>query len=157
MLDAHAPDSQLVLVDGDNFEPKNAERQHFTEMGNKAKSVARSMLPFITQTDLIPMGKWVVDSVDGAAEDSGDLIAASELLEDGDIVFICVDNMKARKDLLDAAAKIDNITVFNGGNEDDGFGSTYLYLRENGVDITDHPAVHHPEFENPPDKKTLCE
>ena len=54
--------------------------------------------------------------------------------------------------MFDAASHIDNIDVFTGGNDDALFGSIYHYQRRDGVDITEHPVVYHPEYENPPDK-----
>jgi len=156
VLNVNAPGSQLVLVDGDTFEHKNAERQNFTHLGNKAKSVAGDLIEKVDNTFIIPMAAWVVSEELAEAADADEegvsYISAENLLREDDIVFVCVDNAKARKLLFDAAAKLNNIDVFNGGNEEDGFGCTYYYCRRDGVDVTDHPAVHHDEFINPPDK-----
>ena len=156
VVNVNAPGSQLMLIDGDQFEPKNAERQNFSKYGNKAKSVSSDLMQKLDETLVIAKPAWIV-SEEKATSNSEDeegvsLISAETLLKDGDVVFCCVDNFGARKLVFDAASKIDNIDVFTGGNEEDGFGSTYYYRRRDGVDVTDHPAVHHPEFSNPPDK-----
>ncbi|MGW8178049.1 MAG: ThiF family adenylyltransferase [bacterium] len=156
VLNVHAPGSQLILVDGDNFEPKNAERQNFSHYGNKAKSVQMDLAPKLDRIMVIPKAAWVVsqEAADAAGEDEEGVqyVSAEDLLQDGDIVFTCFDNMMARKLIFDAAVRFDNIDIFNGGNEDTGFGSTYYYSRRNGLDVTRHPGEIHDEFVNPPDK-----
>lgn len=152
VLNVNAPGSQLILVDGDVFEPKNVERQNFTTYGNKARSVAKDLIEKLPNVLISPMAAWVVaDDATGSDDDVG-VISATELLKDGDVLFMCVDNHSARKLLLEAAQKLDNVTVLNGGNEDDGFGSTYVYVRRNGVDITHYPGIYYNEFVTPPDK-----
>ena len=37
MLEFKNPGSMMILVDGDEFEPKNQERQSFKNLGNKAE------------------------------------------------------------------------------------------------------------------------
>jgi hypothetical protein len=157
VINVNAPGSQLVLVDGDHFEPKNAERQNFSKMGNKARSVGSDLMEKLENTLIIPKAAWVVSddavgNIDVDEDEGVGKIGASELLKENDVVFCCVDNFGARKLIFDAAQNIDNIDVFTGGNEDDGFGSTYYYCRRDGVDVTFHPGVEHPEFVNPPDK-----
>lgn len=155
VINVNAPGSQLLLVDGDHFEPKNAERQNFSKFGNKARSVGGDLMEKLGDTLIVPKAAWVVsEDVAGSGEDEEgvSLISAETLLQENDVVFCCVDNFGARKLIFDAAAKMNNVDVFTGGNEDDGFGSTYYYRRRDGVDVTDHPTVHHEEFVNPPDK-----
>lgn len=156
VLNACAPESQLILVDGDTFEPKNAERQNFTRYGNKARSVASDLQEKLDNIYVIPRAAWVVpegsESPSDEESEGTEYITAESLLRDGDIVFVCVDNFGARKLLFDAAAKLDNVDIFHGGNESDGSGDTYYYCRRDGKDVTDHPGVHYDVFVNPPDK-----
>lgn len=160
MLEYKSPGSMLVIVDGDNFETKNKERQNFKGAGNKAEVLAADLQPEFTQTTVVPIAQWVVAEeieVDpNDVEDDGSVpagtIAAKTLLADGDVVYAVVDNFKARKDICDAARGVNNIDVFTAGNEDTLFGSTYLYRRRNGVDITEHPSVRSEEYVNPPDR-----
>lgn len=155
MLEYKDPGSMLLLVDGDNFEAKNKERQSFEEYGNKAEVVAKKLTPLFPQTFVIGMAKWVVDKLpedyDEDAEE-GQKITADTLLSEDDVVFAVVDNIAARKLLFDAAKKFENIDIFTGGNDENLFGSVYHYQRRNGIDITDHPVEYHPEYESPPDR-----
>lgn len=153
LLEWKYPGSALIIVDGDNYEEKNKERQHFTKMGNKASVKALELTQQFSKTTFIPVSKWIVgDKFQGITGDDSPKIKASDLLMDGDIVLAVVDNFAARKILFDAASDINNIDVFTGGNDDALFGSTYHYQRRDGVDITEHPVTYHPEYENPPDK-----
>lgn len=151
MLEFRMPGSALVIVDGDNFEPKNAERQNFEEIGNKAVVRAKTLQPLFPNTFIIPDERWVVEKVDKANEDAQQ-VAASKLLDEGDVVYAVVDNFSARKVIFDAARDIDNIDVFTGGNDDNLYGSVYHYQRRDGEDLTDHPVEWHPELLDPPDR-----
>lgn len=159
MLEYREPGSMLLIVDGDNFEPKNKERQAFQEMGNKAEVRAKELTPQFPQTFIVPIGSWVVDEVpeketeaDGEEPENGPKIAAHKLLKEDDIVFSVVDNFACRKLLFDTAREFQNIDVFTGGNDDALFGSVYHYQRRNGVDITDNPVDTKPELADPPDR-----
>jgi len=147
------PGSALIIVDGDNYEQKNMERQNFTKMGNKASVKALELTEKFEKTSFIPVPKWVVgDDFKGVSDEESSKIKASDLLNDGDVVLGFVDNFAARKILFDAAAQLKNVDVFTGGNDDALYGSIYHYQRRDGKDITEHPVTFHPEYENPPDK-----
>lgn len=153
LLEWKYPNSALIIVDGDNYEEKNKERQHFSKMGNKASVKALELTQQFSKTTFIPLPKWIVgDDFKGVSDVDSPKIKATDLLMNGDVVLAVVDNFAARKILFDAASKLDNIDVFTGGNDDALFGSTYHYQRRNGIEITEHPVTYHPEYENPPDK-----
>lgn len=160
MLEYKMPGSALVIVDGDNYEPKNKERQNFQGSGNKAEVLAAKLAPEYIETFVVPMAKWVVEQDDGTDEPEiledgtpgASKISAKRLLDPGDVVYAVVDNYKARKDLCDAARELDDVDVFLGGNDDSLFGSIYHYRRRNGEDVTEHPSVLHDEYVNPPDR-----
>ena len=153
LLEWKYPNSALILVDGDSYEEKNKERQSFTKIGNKASVKALELTQQFNKTTFIPVPKWVVDdNYSGVSDEGSPRIKASELIHEGDVVLAVVDNFAARKILFDAASKLDNVDVFTGGNDDALFGSIYHYQRRNGVDVTEHPVVFHPEYESPPDK-----
>lgn len=161
-----APGSILQLVDGDNFEEKNAERQSFVTMGNKAHAKRNDMQPYLPNVFVVAHSAWIVSdevagSYDNDDEDSNTVqkVTAQSLMQDGDFVFAVFDNFAARKLVFDAAQRYDNIDVFTGGNgsPDDGdgfFGTVYHYQRRNGVDTSAHPAEYHDEYLNPPDRNT---
>lgn len=154
LLEFKYPGSALIIVDGDNYEEKNKERQEFTQMGNKAVAKAYDLTQQFTKTTIIPVPKWVVsdDNTGITADAESPRITASALLNEDDVVFCVVDNFAARKIVFDAATKLNNIDVFTGGNDDDLFGSVYHYQKRDGLQITDHPELTHPEYNNPPDK-----
>lgn len=153
LLEWKFPGSALIIVDGDNYEPKNMERQSFTKMGNKASVKALELTEKFEKTSFIPVAKWVVgDDFKGVSDEDSPKIKASDLLNDGDIVLAVVDNFAARKILFDAASHLENVDVFTGGNDDALYGSVYHYQRRDGKDITEHPVHFHPEYESPPDK-----
>lgn len=154
-LQFQAPMSQLVLVDGDNFEPKNVQRQSFTTYGNKANALRSDLQPIAPQTFIISRPSWIVPegmtSVSNE-EEAVSKITAHQLLQENDYVFVAVDNFAARKLIFDAAQDYENIDIFTGGNDDRLFGSVYHYQRRDSQDITLPPAHFHDEFVNPPDK-----
>jgi molybdopterin/thiamine biosynthesis adenylyltransferase len=153
MLEWKFPGSVLVIVDGDNFEAKNLERQDFTQIGNKASVKALELSKQFNETTIFPLPKWVVsDDFEQGSDENTNKIKASDLISENDIVVAVVDNFAARKVLFDAASKLDNIDVFTGGNDDNLFGSVYHYQRRNAHDVTAHPATTHEEYLNPPDR-----
>jgi len=153
LLEWKFPGSGLIIVDGDNYEPKNKERQDFSKIGNKAAVKALELTPHFPKTTIIPIAKWVVsDDFSGVIDEDSPKITATQLIRENDIVLAVVDNFAARKILFDAASKLNNIDVFTGGNDDALFGSVYHYQKRNGIEVTSHPAEFHPEYHNPPDK-----
>ena len=152
LLEWKYPGSALIIVDGDNYEQKNLERQDFTQMGNKASVKALELSKQFSNTVVIPIPKWVVSDEHPPTDEESNKIKASDLITENDIVIAVVDNFAARKILFDTASKLQNIDVFTGGNDDNLFGSIYHYRRRDGVDITAHPGETHPEYQNPPDR-----
>lgn len=159
-LQFQAPMSALILVDGDNFEQKNQERQHFVNFGNKAVAVRDDLKNSSQEVFLIAKAAWIVSEevANSGVEDADDegnsvaKITAESLIQDGDHVFCVVDNYAARKLVIDAARGYENIDVYLGGNDEALFGSIYHYQRRDGQDITLHPTVMHDEFANPTDR-----
>lgn len=153
LLEWKYPGSGLIIVDGDNYEEKNKERQDFTKLGNKAVVKAQELTTQFPNTTIIPVPKWVVgEDFGGVTDEDSPKIKASELIRENDVVFAVVDNFAARSILFNAARNLDNIDVFTGGNDDELFGSIYHYQKRDGVEITCHPEEFHPEYVNPPDK-----
>lgn len=154
-LEFNAPGSQILLIDGDTFEPKNLERQTFSQLGNKAQVMRKDLAHQFTETIIIAKAAWVVP--EGSAsnvedEDNTVKIAPSDFMREGDHIFVVVDNFAARALIFDAARNFNNIDIYTGGNGEDLSGSTYHYIRRNGEDLTHHPSVFHEEFVNPPDR-----
>jgi siroheme synthase (precorrin-2 oxidase/ferrochelatase) len=160
-LQFQSPQSVLMLIDGDSFEPKNAQRQQFSMVGSKAHVLAQDLQESNRSIFVILKAAWIVSEQEAALhpqdEEETDAIviakiSAGSLLEENDIVYVCVDNFAARKLVFEAAKSYENIDVFTGGNDDRLFGTVYHYCRRDGVDLTLPPDHFHDEIANPPDK-----
>lgn len=162
-LEFQRPGSALIITDGDRYEKRNAERQSFSRIGNKAEVLAYDIMSTkqFTNTIIIPQPYWVVEGNHGIVpsedtEENGHTasskIGINSLVSEGDYVFTVVDNYAARALVFDAVRNYKDIDIFTGGNDDAFETFTYHYSRRNYVDVTDHPAIHHPEYVNPPDR-----
>lgn len=131
--------TRMMLVDGDSYESKNLERQDFTQIGNKAevKATDISMQFPLVRTDSFP-----------AFVNESNLI---EVIKEGDVVMLCVDNHKTRMIVNNYCKTLDNIILISGGNELTD-GNVQIYVREDGKDITPDLCAYHPEIANPDDK-----
>jgi hypothetical protein len=164
-LQFQRPMSALLLIDGDVFEEKNAERQNFISQGNKAVALRRDLQPHNPSIFIVSKAAWIVSEeaaarYDASQDEQDDVVGhvtAESILIENDIVYCVVDNHPARLLVLNAAQKLDNVDVFIGGNGtvEDGDpleGSIYHYQRRDGEDVTLHPAVMHPEIADPKQK-----
>jgi len=135
------------LVDGDCYEESHRSRALFQSYGNKAavKAAELSALARGGPT-IVPVPRYVTPR------------NVRRLIEEGDIVLLCVDNHKSRRCVSDAARKLRDILVISGGN--DGmeqpsggtFGNVIVYCRENGRDVTNPLTRFHPEIAHPADQ-----
>lgn len=150
----------LIIIDGDNFEEKNKERQHFMNMGNKAEVRAAELSHLYPDVFIVPDPRYVVAEMPAkTSEDDPENtkvinVDHPDLFKDGDVIFTAVDNEKCRADVLTEVMKRDNIDVFFPGNGDisEGdpyFGSLYHYQRRDGADTTYNPREFKDEFVNP--------
>ena len=135
------------LVDGDSYEESNRARALFQSYGNKAAvkaaelgALARGAFP------IVPVPRYVTPR------------NVRRLIEEGDVVLLCVDNHKSRKCVSDAARKLRDVLVISGGN--DGidrpsagtFGNVIAYCRKNGSDVTNPITRFHPDIARPRDR-----
>lgn len=75
----------------------------------------------------------------------------ADLIRDGDIVFVCVDNCATVKLISDQAGQLKNVTVVLG-SVDWSDGTVALHVRRNGKNLTPTLAsVYLPQFITPPD------
>jgi len=144
---------RIVLVDGDDFEPRNAERMLFTRPGNKAAVVRAELLPFVA-------GSLVtLDAVEQYVRPDN----LANLVRAGDVVLLAVDNHATRKLVAEHCARLADVCLFSAGN--DGvrpdstgrflrvtYGNVQLQLRRAGRDVTPSLLAHHPEIEHPADR-----
>lgn len=143
----------LTLIDGDEFEPSNASRMFFGDYGNKAQVILKEILPRVkdTRMDLLAVEEYIT---------IGNL---KELLREGDIVLLSVDNHSTRKLVSAYCGTIKNIVLISGGNDGAGpdssgkvlrgtYGNVQVYIRRDGQDITPSLARFHDEIASPKDK-----
>lgn len=131
--------ADILLVDGDEYESRNLERQEFTRMGNKADIKATELTMKFSNIRFDVFDAFI----------SKDNI--SEVIMEGDIVFLCVDNHKSRMIVSNYCKELKNITLISGGNEYTD-GNVQIYLRKGGKDLTPDLCAYHPEIQNPDDK-----
>ncbi len=135
---------ELTLIDGDDYEEKNRDRQPFSRLGNKAEVTVEKLGEEFSQIFFRTEPKYVT-------EDNVFL-----LISEGDIIFLCVDNHATRKIVSDRCEELSDVVLISGGNELTD-GNIQVYIREGGEDITlplansFHPEIQFPEDENPED------
>jgi molybdopterin/thiamine biosynthesis adenylyltransferase len=129
----------ILLVDGDEFEPKNFERQIFLDMGNKAEVKADELL--------MKFPSLQVDSYDAYINEAN----IAEVILNGDVVFLCVDNHKTRMIVNNYCKNLTDVTLISGGNEFED-GNVQIYVKKGGQDITPDLCAYHPEIANPEDR-----
>ena len=129
----------VTLIDGDEYEDKNLERQEFTRLGDKAEIKASELK--VKYLNL--MFDYVIDYI------NTDTI--SGVIKEKDIIFLCVDNHKTRMVVSNYCKTLNDIILFSGGNELTD-GNVQIFIRKGGVDLTPDLCAYHPEIENPSDK-----
>ena len=129
----------ITLVDGDHYEEKNYERQEFSTLGNKAEVKAIDLeLQFPTLAfDVFPT--FINEST------------VSDVIKEGDIIFLCVDNHKTRMIVNNYSKQLKDLTLISGGNELTD-GNVQIYIRADSKDVTPDLCAYHPEIANPDDK-----
>ena len=145
---------RVVLIDGDTFDPvSNTTRMFFATAGNKAAVVRDELLSFFEGSQLTL----------AAVEEHVTAENAERLIHSGDIVFLCVDNHKTRSLVNEHCTRLDDVTLFSGGNDGVGedsagvyrrgtFGNVQVFLRREGRNLCPSLAEYHPEIAHPADK-----
>jgi hypothetical protein len=143
----------VVLIDGDDFEPRNAERMLFSRCGNKAAVVRDDLLDFVEDSRLTL----------SAIEEYVTAENLDRLIVDGDVVLLAVDNHATRKLVGDhCASHLADVCLISGGNDGVGedssghpqrgtYGNVQIHRRRRGCDETPPIATYHPEIADPRD------
>lgn len=132
-------DAEITLADGDTYEQKNFERQEFSTFGNKAEVKASDLELQYPNIGLDVYPAFINEATVG------------DVVKEGDVVFLCVDNHKTRMIVNNYSKVLKNITLISGGNEFTD-GNVQIYVRKDGKDVTPDLGAYHPEIENPDDK-----
>lgn len=131
--------AKLTLVDGDSFELKNAIRQDFSMIGNKAKVKAEELAKEFTNISIRAIPEFITKD------------NLPDVVLDGDIVLLAVDNHATRKLVSEYCQKLSNVVLISGGNELTD-GNVQVYIRMGGKDITLPLTASHPEIQDPADR-----
>lgn len=123
---------QFVVIDGDNYDAGNTSRQLF-DPGFISINKATAMAQMYNRYPIMAVPQFI------GKED------LAEMMQDGDIVFICADNHSVRALVQDRALELDNTVVINAGNEESD-GNVQVWVRENGQNMTPKLSYMHPEI-----------
>ncbi len=145
---------RVVFIDGDEFEPKNAERMFFSRFGNKASVVQEDITPMLEDAPITLTAVEQFVTPENIAQ----------LLHDGDVILLAVDNHATRKLVAQhCAEKLSDVCLISGGNDGVGedsrgrmvsgtYGNVQVHLRRAGRDATPSLFAYHPEIAKPADR-----
>jgi molybdopterin/thiamine biosynthesis adenylyltransferase len=135
-------DKKIVLVDGDIYESKNATRQFFNHLQageNKAAQKQRELSYKYRSIEFSYISTYVnISNIGG-------------VIQEKDVVFLCVDNHKTRRVVSDYCSSLQNILLISGGNELTD-GNVHIYFRRNGESITPSLIDYNSEILNSDDR-----
>jgi len=131
---------EVLMIDGDEYEEKNLERQSFLGFGKKSEAKFKELSKKYMNLNLNYSTNFINDD------------NIKNFITDGDIVLLCVDNHKTRKLVNDYVTKLNNISLISGGNELTD-GNVQIYLRKEGKKLTPSLTDYHPEIEEADDKR----
>lgn len=126
----------LVIVDGDKYSEDNMLRQEFDRKQlHRNKADVWSERLYAQYLDL------QVSSVPHYLSDTN----ATELIQNGDVIFICADNHGARARITYQARSLKSVVVINAGNEIVD-GHVHVFIRRGGKSLTRDVVQDHPEI-----------
>jgi molybdopterin/thiamine biosynthesis adenylyltransferase len=132
----------MTLVDGDSFESKNYQNQRFRGLGNKADKKKAELREEFDRVRFRAIAEYVTpDNI-------------TSIIEEGNIVFLAVDNYKTMSIVNARCQELDNVVLISGGVDElhDKGGDVCIYIRQEGKDITPDLTYKHPEVAFPEDR-----
>ncbi len=131
---------QILLVDGDHYEPKNFERQEFENLGDKAEVKAKELQNKFQNIFYRSVVDYVTDN------------NIHEIIGEDTVVFLSVDNHKTRKCVSSYIEKhVDDCVLISGGN-DHVDGNAQIFIKKGGKKLSPSLTDFHPEIQTPDDK-----
>lgn len=130
--------SEIYLIDGDKVEEKNRRRQIFNDYSGYYKSdlkVEELSIKF-PENSYYSVPTYVNEE------------NIHTIIEESDVVLMCVDNHPSRSIVDSYVQRLENITLISGGNEFID-GNVQIYVKRKGNDITPPISEGHPEIRNP--------
>ena len=136
---------KVLLLDGDAYQFRNAERQRFNRIGNKAVVQAELLSREFPRILFGAIPRFV------GKRNSEEEIPVQSVVKEDRIVFLAPDNGKTRKIVNDHSTTLKNTVVVCGGNDVvDGYA--HIYVRKDGRDITPPLTYMNPSVSEPKDK-----
>lgn len=132
----------LVLLDGDDFEVRNRERQDFSATGNKARVKAQEMRRLFPELSIRGISEFVTSE------------NAAFYLEEQSLILLGVDNHESRKVVSDQCERLSSVLLVSGGNEWSD-GNVQIFLRWKGRQWTPPLTRFHPEIAEAADAEEL--
>lgn len=126
-------DNVICLVDGDAYEAKNQSRQTFHREGNKAEVTAENMLILFPHLAIEYIPEYVNE------------MNIADILLNGEIIFLGVDNHTTRRLVSEYCERLDNIVLISGGN-DYTSGNVQIHIRVDGENKTPAITKYHDEI-----------
>jgi len=140
--------THILFVDGDTYERKNEARMALAwTRANKAIALAGELAEAFGRV-------LTIESVPEFVTPD----RLPDIVQNGDVVFLAVDNHRTRKQVADHVAELDDVTLISGGNdgvehgEDGCFGSVQIVRRADGRNLTSRLDAFHPEIAEPADR-----
>jgi len=134
---------QILLIDGDRYEIKNADRQRVScdDIGqHKADTWAKRLSRMFPAMDI----KSVTDYVTPAN--------IASMIQSGNTVMLCVDNHATRNLVQEHMLRLRDAVLVSGGN-DYTDGNVQCFLKKKGRVLTAPITKHHPEIAVPGDRR----
>lgn len=125
-----------TLIDGDMFELKNIDRQNFVHIDNYKAIEKRHESEMKFQNIKFDSITEYINSIN-----------ISQYIDEGDYIFLCVDNHKTRKIVNDYVETLSNVILISGGNEYTD-GNVQVFIKSNGQKILPSLTDYHPEISN---------
>jgi len=136
---ATGEEGRITLVDGDDFETRNAARQSFEALGNKAKVKATELDRSFPDLSFRAIPEYVTPA------------NLSRVIRPGDLVLLAVDNHATRRMVSRRCEELSDVILISGGN-DFTDGNVQVYVRQGGRDVTLPLTRFHPEIADPKDR-----
>lgn len=132
---------ELVLIDGDQYDEQDRDGQPFWELGNKATVAAKYVEQEFSKLKAAARPIYLDENNAGL------------LIEEGDLVFLCVDNHKTRRMVSRHCEGTANNVVVISSAIAFRDGSVQVFIRKDGRNLTDPlDSLFHPEIQYPTDK-----
>jgi hypothetical protein len=125
---------ELTIIDGDTFEQRNRERQDFYNFGNKAEVKAAELMRKYDMVNIRAIPEYI---------NNGNI---NQLIQEDDIILVCVDNHDTRAMIARKVATMQNVVLISGGN---GYhtGDILTNIRIAGENYTPAITRYHSEIE----------